>query len=501
MHLALALLALLGAGCATPRDPQVVVMVIESSPISLDPRIGTDAQSERIGELIFDTLLRRDRNSNLQPWLAERWESPDALTHIFHLRSGVRFHDGRPVTSRDVRYTFESLQSGEIKSAKMAAFARIAAIETPDDATVIIRLKEPYASFLWNMTQGAIGIVPEDAGPDLGRTPIGSGPFRFVGAAQDEEIVLERNAEYWQTPPQVAGVRFRVVPDATTRALELRKGSADLALNSLSADMVEALRDEPNLAVTQDAGYSYQYLAMNLTNPKLTIPVRQAIAHAINREELIATLWRGLVRPASSILPPEHWAFANGLEPYAYDPQRAEQLLEGAGLRPDATGVRLRLEMKTSTDQTGREMAAVLQDQLARVGIALTIRSYEFATFYSDVQKGNFDLFSLRWAAGNDDPDIFEYVFASSKFPPAGANRGRYSNAEVDRLVDAGRSATDPAARRAAYLEVQRIIHQELPYVPLWYLNNVAVHSRRLTNLHLFPNGNYDFLTEIAVAP
>jgi peptide/nickel transport system substrate-binding protein len=197
------------------------------------------------------------------------------------------------------------------------------------------------------------------------------------------------------------------------------------------------------------------------------------------------------------VLPPEHWAFASGLPPYKYDPQQAVALLEAADLRPDANGVRLRLEMKTSTDQTARELAAVLQDQLGRVGIALEIRSFEFATFYSDIQKGNFDLFSLRWLGANEDPDIFEYVFASSKVPPAGANRGRYSNPELDRLIDAGRHATDLAARRAAYHEVQQIVNRDLPYVPLWYLNTVAVHNSRLSNLHLFPNGNYDFLAEL----
>lgn len=487
---------LITTGCRQPRDPATVVMLIESSPISLDPRIGTDAQSERIGELIFDTLLRRDRHSNLQPWLAERWEQLDPVTYVFHLRRDVRFHDGRPLSSRDVRYTFESLRSGEIQTAKTAAFERLAAIETPDDSTVILRLSEPYASFPWNLTQGAIGIVPEGAGPQFGRAPVGSGPFRFVRAAQDEEIVLERNADYWREPPHIAGVEFRVVPDATTRALELRKGSADIALNSLNADMVEALRREPHLQITQDAGYSFQYLALNLANPQLTLPVRQAIAHAIHRDELIATLWRGLVRPASSILPPEHWAFASNLDPYEYSPERAVALLDAAGLPPDAAGVRLRLVMKTSTDQTARELAAVLQDQLGRVGIKLDIRSYEFATFYADIQKGNFDLFSLRWLGANEDPDIFEYVFGSNKMPPAGANRGRYANPEVDRLIALGRSTTDPRVRREAYLRIQQIVHRELPYIPLWYLNTVAVHNRRLTNLNLFPNGNYDFLAE-----
>lgn len=493
--------ALLLTGCAQQRDPQTVVMLIESSPISLDPRVGTDAQSERIGELIFDSLLRRDRNSNLVPGLAERWEVLDPFTYVFHLRSGVRFHNGRPLTARDVLYTFESLLSGEIKSPKASGFARIASIEAPDDQTVKITLKEAYASFLWNLTQGAIGIVPEGAGHDFGRAPIGSGPFRFVRAAQDEGVALESNPDYWGRAPHIAGIEFRVVPDATTRALELRKGSADIALNSLTADMVGALQNEPNLEVTKAPGNSYQYIGLNLENPNLTRLVRQAIAYAINREDLIHYLWSDLVRPADSILPPEHWAHAPGLFPYPHDPQKARELLDEAGLTPDADGVRLRIEMKTSTDQTGRELAAVLQDQLSKVGIAIDIRSYEFATFYADIIKGNFDMFSLRWAAGNDDPDIFEYCFGSSKFPPAGANRGRYTNAKLDRLIDLGRGATDINARRGAYIEVQRILNQDLPYVHLWYIDNVAVHSRRISNFHLLPNGNYDFLTEVEVSP
>jgi peptide/nickel transport system substrate-binding protein len=497
----LILAALLASGCAQQRDPETVVMIIESSPISLDPRVGTDAQSERIGELIFDSLLRRDSNSNLVPALAERWEVLDPLTYVFHLRSDVRFHDGRPLTSRDVRYTFESLLNGEIRSPKSSSFARIESIESPDDRTITITLKEAYASFLWNLTQGAIGIVPEGAGPDLGRSPVGSGPFRFVRAAQDEGVLLAGNPDYWGTAPRIAGIEFRVVPDATTRALELRKGSADIALNSLTADMVRALEREPHLAVTQAPGNSYQYIGLNLENPNLTQPVRQAIAYAINREELVQYLWSGLVRPADSILPPEHWAHAPDLYTYHHDPQKALDLLDQAGLVPGPDGIRLRIEMKTSTDQTGRELAAVLQDQLSEVGIALDIRSFEFATFYADIVKGNFDMFSLRWAAGNDDPDIFEYCFDSSKFPPNGANRGRYSNPEVDRLIAQGRSAAGMEARRAPYLEVQHILNEELPYIHLWYTDNVAVHNRRVSNLNLFPNGNYDFLTEVELSP
>lgn len=479
------------------RDPQTLVMLIESNPLSLDPRIGTDAQSARISALIFDSLLQRDQHANLQPWLAERWEMPDPLTYVFHLRSDVRFHNGKRLTARDVRYTFQSLLSGEIRSLKAGSFSLIQSVEAPDDATVIIRLKEPYASFLWNLTAGAIGIVPEGAGQELARQPVGSGPFRFLSARQDEEVVLERNPDYWAGPPHIHAVRFKIVPDATTRALELRKGTADLALNSLTADMVEVLRKQPHLQVMQEPGTTYQYIAFNLREKNLPLPVRQAIAYGINREPMITYLWRNSVRPASSVLPAEHWAYAENLPSYSYDPDRARALLEEAGFRPGADGVRLRLEMKTSTDQTARELAAVLQDQLRQIGIALEIRSFEFATFYADITQGNFDLYSLRWIAANEDPDIFEYCFHSQKIPPAGANRGHYANPEVDRLIEEARASPDLTLRREKYAQIQTILNQDLPYVHLWYMNNVGVYNRRLTHLRLLPTGNYDFLTAI----
>lgn len=497
---AVALGILIALGCATaPRDPQTVVMLIESSPLNLDPRIGTDAQSARIGALIFDSLLRRDRGSNIHPWLAESWESPDPVTYVFHLRPGVRFHNGKPLTARDVQYTFQSLLSGELQSIKSATFSRIASIEASDDFTVVFRLNEPHASFLFNLTQASIGIVPEDSGGELAQQPIGSGPFRFVRAVQDEDVVIERNPDYWASPPQIARVEFRVVPDMTTRALEMRKGSADVTLNSLSADMVETLSREEHIEVTDAPGPSYQYIALNLEAPSLTLPVRQAIAHAVNREAIITHLWRNTVRPANSILPPEHWAYAPDLTPYAYDPEKAALLLDQAGLHPGPDGVRIRLEMKTSTDQGARDLASVLQQQLREVGIALEIRSFEFATFYADIIRGSFELYSLRWVAGNDDPDIFEFCFHSQSIPPRGANRGRYRNAEVDRLIEEARVSSDQEARRRNYHLVQQIVHHDLPYVHLWYVNDVAVFNRRIEGLGL-EKGNYDFLTHVQVA-
>jgi ABC-type transport system substrate-binding protein len=492
-------LALFSGGCARGRDRQTVVVLIESSPANLDPRIGTDAESERIGSLIFDSLLRRDRQGNLLPGLAERWETPDPLTYIFHLRQDARFHNGKAVTAQDVRYSFESLLSGEVQSLKASTFNLIASVETPDRWTVVVRLKQPFASFLWNVSQGGFAVVPEGAGREFARAPVGSGPFRFVSAIQDQNVTLERNPDYWGERARIARVEFRVVPDATSRALELRKGSADVEFNALTADMVATLSGVKSLGVARATGESYQYLAFNLENRTLTRAVRQAIAYGIDREAMIQYLWRGMARPADSVLPPENWAHAQGLAVYAYDPEAARKLLDEAGLRPGPDGVRLRLAMKTSTDQTARELAAALQDQLRRIGVALEIRPFEFATFYADINRSSFDLYSLRWISGNDDPDILSYLFDSRRAPPEGANRGHYSNRDVDQLLTETRSATDLDERRKKYAAVQRILADDLPYVSLWYLDDVAVYNRRLRNLKLAPTGNYDFLREVEV--
>lgn len=476
-------------------------MIIESSPANLDPRVGTDAQSERIGKLIFDALVHRDEHFNLQPWLAQSWEIPDPLTYVFHLRHDVRFHDGRPMTSADVKWTFDSIMNGSMRTAKAATFRFVDRIDAPDDYTVVFHLKEPFSSLLWNVSDGAIGIVPRGSGDEITRNPVGTGPFRFVSMKQDEDVVIARNDQYWGDKPRIPKVRFLVVPDATTRALELRKGSADAAINAFSADSVLALQSEKSLAVERAPGSIYTYMALNLRDPILKdVRVRQALAYALDREPIIHYLWRDMARPAASVLPTQHWAYNPDVRQYPHDPARARQLLDEAGLKPGADGIRFHLTMKTSTEESTRLLAAVLQQQLREVGIALDIRSFEFATFYSDVVKGAFQMYSLRWIGGNEDPDIFEHIFDSASLPPKRANRSYYSNPRVDELIRQGRSTIDQQQRREDYFEIQRIVAEDLPYINLWYLDNVLVHSKRLRNVEVSSSGNYDFLKTAELA-
>jgi peptide/nickel transport system substrate-binding protein len=494
------LLAVIVAGilpllsCSQAPDPNTLVMIIESSPTNLDPRVGIDAQSERIGELIFDALLTRDDHLNVQPGLAERWEIPDPLTYVFHLHHGVTFNNGRPLTSRDVKWTFDSLLEGRIRSTKSATYRFVDRIDAPDEFTVVFHLKEPNATLLWNLSEGAIGIVPYGSLDEITRQPVGSGPFRFVSAEQDKEVIIARNDNYWGTKARLTRIRFIVVPDATTRALELRKGSADAEINALTSDTIVALEREPNLQVERAPGTVLSYLAFNLRDPTLhDARVRQAIAYAIDRAPLLQYIWRGFAQPARSILPPQSWAYDADVLSYPHNPEKARQLLDAASyLAHD--GVRFHLTMKTSTEESTRLLAAVLQQQLRDVGIALDIRTFEFATFFADVTSGAFQLYSLRWIGGNEDPDIFEYSFHSNRFPPKGANRGFYSNPRIDSLIDQARHETDQNARKRLYAEVQEILAQDEPYINLWYFDNVLVHTRRVRNLTLNPSGNYDFL-------
>jgi peptide/nickel transport system substrate-binding protein len=494
-----AFMALAGCHSAT-RDPGTVVFLIESSPANLDPRIGTDGQSEHIDELLFDGLVARDATFHFTPALAERWEQPNPLTLVFHLRQGVRFHDGRAMTARDVLWTIESVRSGAVISPKAAAYAAVDKVEAPDQQTVVFHLKHADNFLLTNLSTGAMGIVPEGSGRDFWQHPVGTGPFRFVSQQIDQEVVVERNPLSWAVVPKIGRVRFAVVPDAITESLELEKGSGDIAANSLPMDSLPVLARRSNLQVEDIGGTQIQYLAFNLRDPLLKdVRVRQAIACAIDRRMIIQTLLGGHAQPALSLLPASHWAWSGDVARYDYDPVRAERLLDEAGYPRADSGIRFHVTMKTSNLEDSRLLAAVLQQQLAKVEIALDLRSYEFATFYSDVTRGAFQMYSMRWV-GIEQPDIFSLAYSTANFSPKGANRGHYSNAQLDTLLDDAAQSEDAARRRADYVEAQQILARDLPALNLWYRDTIVVHNKRLTHVVATPSGSYAFLETAELA-
>ena len=489
--------ALSSFGCRQQsRQPGTITFLIETNPPNLDPRYATDGQSARIDGLLFNALLQRDNQMMLHGDLADSWEIPDPLTYIFHLRSDVKFHDGRPLTSGDVKATLDFMTNPDNHSPKKGAFRLVTLVQAPDPATVIVHLKEPYASFLVNLERSAIGIVPADAGSDFARHPIGTGPFRFVNQAQDDSVTLENNPAYFRGAPRIAKIIFRVVPDAIVRALELRKGSADLEMSSLSPDMVPILIKQPDLQVTQRPGTNLAYLGFNFADPILARrEIRQALAYGTDRESLIKYLLHGQAQLASGLLPPDNWAYQPDVTRYGYDPAHSESLLDAAGFPRQANGKRLHLLLKVSTEEPARLLAAALQDQWKKIGVDLEIRPLELATLFADLSKGNFQITSLRWIGANNDPDIFELVFSSKRFPPDGFNRDHYKNAQMDLLTTQIRTEMDPQKRKELCSQAQKLVAADLPYLPLWFVDVVSVHRRELGELSLSPTGDYNFLS------
>lgn len=486
------------AACRERQDRDTVVIDIESSPTNLDTRIGSDAQAEHIGALIFDSVVRKDEHYNLQPAIATAWEWRDPLTLVLHIREGVRFHDGKLLDAADVAWSIDSMHNGAIATSKSGNFASVDHVEVVDAHTCTVHLKRPDASLLFNMSDELSAIVEKGAGKTMGDHPMGTGPFRFVREEQDKEVVLERNAQYWGGAPSIPKVRFAIVPDAITRALELQKGAADAASNALTGDTVAVMQKDRNLVVEAKPGSIVLYITFNVNDPQMRDPrVRQAFAYAVDRPAIVQALYHGLAEQQDTLLPATHWAAPSendSLTRYHRDLKKAEDLLQQAGYTAGTNGTRIHLTLKSSTDDTMRLLAAVVQQQVREAGIDLSLRQNEFGTFYSDVTKGAFQMYVLRWVGSNEDPDIFRYAYSSAMMPPKGSNRGRYSNAQVDALLAKGAAEIDTAKRRAIYLEVQRILSEDEPTLVLWSPDNIVVHTRRLHGVVPASSGSFAWL-------
>jgi peptide/nickel transport system substrate-binding protein len=488
-------LAACGGWQATSIPPDYVSVAIRAAPNNFDPRVGTDEGSQRVHQLVFSSLMEIDNDLRVVPHLATRLENPDPLTYIAHLRSGVKFHDGRELTARDVVYTFESFLDEEFISPRKGAYRQLASVTALDDYRVAFKLKEPFGSF---PIQLVMQIVPAGSGDSLRTFPIGTGPYRFVEYAVDDYVTLSAFEGYFDGLPQNAGISLRVIPDETMRSLELRNGSVDVIINDVSPDIAHRLgSDELNLL--QGPGVDYAYIGFNMRDPVLRDKrVRHAIAHAVDRQAIVDDLRRGFARPATGILAPMGWAYEPDVRQFDYDVARAQALLDEAGYRdPDGDGPepRLRLTLKTSTDEFIRLQATILQQNLRQIGIDVDVRSYEFATFYTDVLAGNFQMFTLQWV-GVTDPDMLRRVFHSRQIPPLGFNRGYYMNPEVDRLIDLASEAVTEDERRKYYSEVQKLVAEDMPYVSLWHRVNIAVTQPGITGLRIGPQADMMWLKD-----
>jgi peptide/nickel transport system substrate-binding protein len=464
-------------------------MGLAQAPTILDPRYATDAASARVCRLLYRPLVEIDDLGLPAPGLAD-WEQLAPDRYVFTLRPDApAFADGRPVTTRDVAATYESVLDPTRGSPHRGALAAIARVEVLDESRVAFQLGRPDLLFPAYATIGILPAAELAAGHDFGAAPLGNGPFTLAGRDGEARLRLRRRRDGLE-------IDLLEVKDPTVRALKLLRGEIQLMQNDLPPELARHLGDQPGVRLDSRPGTTFTYLGLNLEEPALKDGrVREAIALAMDRAAIAATLFRGLAEPGESILPPDHWAGAD-LPAAPHDPQRARRLLADAGFGPERP---LRLTYKTSADPFRLRLATVIQHQLHQVGIETTIRSYDWGTFYGDVKAGRFQLYSLSWV-GVSTPDIFRYAFHSASLPPAGANRGRFRSATVDALIEQAERAGDLAELAGVFRAVQAALHAERAVIPLWREHNLVVSRAEVDGYRVARDGNYDGLASIRPA-
>ena len=518
----LLLLAVLSALLIFPpgchRGSDAFVIALGDNIRTIDP-IGSpsvDAASERVRTLIFNTLVKKDEKFDYTGELASDIKrSDDGMTYTFTLHDGVKFHDGHALTSADVKYTLDLLFSSNF--AKSASFyegegankhSYIKSVEAPDARTIVVTLIKPWIGLLSNLVP--VPILPKDSYESQKEHPLGSGPFKFVRYDNAQQVCdVDAFPDYWEGAPKLQNVRVRVISDMNALQAELQSGRVDIAPmpTSLSPDAVKRLEQDPNLQVKVFSGSNVRLLTINTQSPPLdNVKVRQAIAYAIDRESLIKNLLLGFGKLAHSIIPEESWAYSSG-QTYSYDPARAKQLLDEAGFPdPDGDGPRMRFQKPISyklagTNIAGRQYAGVIQNYLKEVGIPVEIETPEQNTLFDELRRGNFQIAYSQWVGGNQDPIFYKDLFATSEIPTQtrpSRNRSRYSNKELDALLDEAVNTFDRQKGRELYQKIQAIVSRDVPVFLMWYESNIVIAKKNVQNIQVNASGDWGFVKNLS---
>ena len=484
------LTAVVLVACAPSADGTLRIG-LANAPVTLDPRFATDATSSRINRLLYARLVEFNELQLPIPGIAQ-WQRLSPTHYRFTLNNvdnghGRDFHDGSLLTAKDVKATYEAVLNPQNASPHRSTLSVIKRIDTPDDDTIDFYLNKADLLFPGYLV---IGILPAEKITEdhpFNQHPVGSGPFNFVAWPEHGRLQLQRRHDQQR-------VSFIRVSDATVRVLKLMRGEVDMLQNDISPELVTYLDNKVDINVTRVKGSNFTYLGFNLEDEIAgNDDVRRAIGMAIDRQAIIRYVMGGSARPASALLPPNHWAGNPALAELKFNPQGARELLAKHGYGPKHP---LKITYKTSTNAFRMRLATVLQSQLKDVGIEVDLRSYDWGTFYGDIKTGNFQMYSLSWV-GIKTPDIFRYVFHSESVPPNGANRGRYKNLEADRLINLAGSAATLAAQASAYRKLQRQLLSTLPYVPLWYEDHVFIAKKGIKGYTLSSDGSYDGLITV----
>jgi peptide/nickel transport system substrate-binding protein len=499
-------------GLGAPRDAAAAgkdfVIGYLGDATSLNPVIATDGQSYIAEWPIFDSLVELDEKLGVKPLLAESWEvSKDGLTYTFKLKKGVKWHDGKPFTAKDVAFTFYSVLDPKVTTPHRGYFDALVGfpeltnkdnpkkpeelaqkpIEVVDDHTIRFRLRYPYGAFLAVLVNPRAGIVPEHVlkGQDLNtaefnRKPIGTGPFKFVEWKRGERIVLEANPDYHAGRPALDRLIYRVIPDAVVLLQELRAGGVDFIERPPLIE-VGRLKQTAGLKVITADNTSYTYFGFRQDlAPFDDLNVRRALYHAIDVPAIVREVLQGYGVVATGQFPPGSWAFDSSVKPYAYDPNRAKALFAEAGWKPGADGVltkdgkRLSFSLRhDQADQTVKDTTIIIQEFLKKVGVEARIEPLDWPTFVKKLFASDFEGIVVGWTNFHD-PDPFAYsIWHSNQWKAR--NFAHYKSARADAALEAARRTADQAERKRHYADFSKILMEDAPYVFLYYAQQVYV--------------------------
>jgi len=449
---------------------QVLTTALPLNPTSLDPHRAIEGYSFMVTNQLYDTLVRLGDDGAIEPGLAVAWSRPEPTVLRLELRRDVRFHDGRPLDAATVAASLRRLANPATGARGAFLVAAIDDIVVVDDHTLDLVSDPPFVPLLANLTFPATAIVPPDAGPELGRAPVGSGPFRFVAWREGESVELAADPDYWGGPPALAGVRYRVIPEAAARLIAFRAGDLHL-VHDLAPDAYHGLAAAPGVTLVSYPSDRTTYLGFNVEHPVLgDARVRAAIAHALDLELLVEALFQGLALPPVGPLSPLVRYALDAPGAYPHDPALARALLREAG----AEGAALVLDL--ATDGGLEDVAQVVQAALTEVGLRVELRVHEFATHFEIVTSPDAELSLGFWGSDTLDPH-FMLAAALHSREIDGNNASRYASDAFDALLELGAATEDGPERAAAYHEAQELALADLPMLPLYH--HVGTYAKR----------------------
>ena len=465
-------------------------VALESDVVTLDPPMFTDVYSNYVSSQIHETLFQVDHDMRIVPYLAEKLDQPNDTTYVISLRKGVKFHNGEELTAEDVKYTFTRVMDPATKSPRANnltdAIASADQIEAPDKYTVKITVKSPFAPFLERLTNGALQILNKKAvdaaGADYAHKPVGTGPFKYVEWKTGEYVKVVRNDDYWDDKAKLDAVTFRPIPDANTRMAEVESGGVDY-LMQIPAEDIDRYKKDSKFEVQIVDAINIGYLAHNMQKAPLNDPnLRKAINYAINKQEIVETIYNGTGTVAISPLNPSNWAHNPNVEPYKYDPNKAKELLKQSGYKGEP--IEVAFNQATELPKVAERIQAQVKENL---GINLVLKPMEWGAFLTYIRGGDaHQMFLLGWN-GNADPDgILFPLFHSKNFGAAG-NRAFYKNEKVDDLLLKAQTTIKQDDRKAMYFEAQDIILKDAPWLPLRHGINSAALAKKVQGFKIHP--------------